>query len=123
MRRLAVQMVFEARGLPVEPGLLVADALDRVADDLLDLVARAGRPAVRVGELLFVIDAAAADLAAEDDPLGGDHRLAGDARLGILGQEQVDDGVADLVGDLVGMAFGNRFRGEQIIAAHRVRTS
>ena len=118
MRRLAVQMVLEAGRLPVEAFLLIADALDGVADDLLDLVAGAGRPAVRVLELLLVVDRAAADFAADDDPLRGDQRFAGDARLRVLGQEQVDDGVANLVGDLVGMAFGNRFGGEEIAAAH-----
>ena len=60
----------------------------------------------------------AADLAGQDDALGGRHRLAGDARLGVLGQEQVDDRVGNLVGDLVGMAFGNAFGREQIRAAH-----
>jgi hypothetical protein len=118
VRGLAVEVVFEARTLPVEAGLLIANALDRVADDLLDLVARARRPPVSVGELLLVIDAAAADLAAQHDALGGDHGFAGNPSFGILGQEQVDDGVADLVGDLVGMTLGNGFGREEVIAAH-----
>ena len=114
MRRLAVEMVLEAGGLPVEAVLLVADLLDDVADRLLDLVADARRPAVGVRILLLVIDALAADLAADDDALGRHQRLAGDPRLRVLADEQVDDGVGNLVGDLVGMAFGDRFGREEI---------
>ena len=88
VRRLAVEVVLEAGGLPVEALLLVTDPLHRVAHDLLDLVARAGRPAVRVLEPLLVDRPPAADFAADDDPLGRDQGLAGDARFGILGQEK-----------------------------------
>ena len=85
-------------------------------DGLLDLLADAGRPIA-----VLVHDPCAADLAGEDDAVGRRHRLAGDARLGVLGQEQVDDRVGNLVGDLVGMAFGNGFGREQIRAAHERR--
>ena len=77
---LAVQVVVEIGILPVEAVLLVADLLDDVARRLLDLV-DARRPCRRVHDAL-----AAADLAGEHDAVGGDQRLAGDARLGILGR-------------------------------------
>ena len=88
-------------------------SLHDAADGRLDLVAYAGRPIA-----LFVHDPLAADFAGEDDAIGGRQRLAGDARFGVLGQEQVDDGVADLVGDLVRMAFGNGFGREEVGVAH-----
>ena len=113
VRGLRMEVVGELKVLPMEAVLLIADALDDVADRLLDLFANAGRPIA-----VLVHDSVAADFAGDDDAVGGGHRLAGDARLGVLGQEQVDDGVADLVRDLVGMAFGNGFGREQIGAAH-----
>ena len=73
---------------------------------------------MRVLELFLVIDRAAADFPADDDPLGRHQGLAGDAGLGILADEIINQRVADLVGDLVGMAFGNRFGSEEIVAAH-----
>ncbi len=60
----------------------------------------------------------AAHLAGEHDAVGGDERLAGDACFRIAADEQVDDGIGDLVGDLVRMAFGHRFGGEEVVAAH-----
>src|SRR5208282_2912052 len=42
-------------------------------------------------------------------------RLERDARIGILGEVRVEDGVRDLVAHFVGMAFGDRLRGEQEI--------
>ena len=113
MRRLRVEVIGEVEAVPVEAVLLVADALHDAPHGLLDLLADAGRPIAG-----FVHDALAADLAGKDDAIGGGHRLAGDARLGVLGQEQVHDRVGNLVCDLVGMAFGNGFGGEQVRAAH-----
>jgi hypothetical protein len=43
---------------------------------------------------------------------GRQHCLDGDAAAGILPQQIVEDGIADLVGHLVRMTFGNRFRRE-----------
>ena len=119
MRGLAVEMVLEVRALPVEAVLLIADLLDGVADDLLDLVAHARRPAMRVSELLFVVRVLAADFAADHDALRRHQRLAGDARFRVLRQEQVHDRVGNLVGDLVGMALGHRFGREEIVGTHR----
>src|SRR5690606_23232620 len=52
------------------------------------------------------------DLTGQHHAIGGGQGLAGHARLGVLGQEQVDDGVRDAVRDLVGVSLGNAFRGE-----------
>ena len=57
--------------------------------------------------------AGAADLAGQDDAVGGDQRLAGHAGIGVGGQEGVQHRVGDPVGHLVGMAFGDALRGEQ----------
>ena len=65
-----------------------------------------------------------AHLAGDDDAVGGGQRLAGDADLpgvhaGLLGLaiDQIDDLVGDAVANLVRMAFGNGFAGEQVILA------
>ncbi len=100
--RLGVQQDLDLAVLPVEALLLVADVADGGAGEILDLAED------RVGP---------ANLAGDDDAVGGRQRLAGDARLGHGRQIGVDDGVGDAVADLVGMAFGDRFAGEQIIAA------
>jgi hypothetical protein len=38
--------------------------------------------------------------------------VVGVAELDVVGYERVEDGVRDLVADLVRMTFGNRFAGE-----------
>jgi hypothetical protein len=119
VRGLAVEVVFEAGRLPVKAVLLVADLLDHVAHGLLDLVAHARRPAVGVRILVQIEGALAADLAADDDALRGHQRLAGDARLRVLADEQVHHRIGNLVRDLVGVAFGHRLGGEDVVAAHR----
>jgi hypothetical protein len=67
------------------------------------------------GPLTVLEHALAANFACEDDELGGRQRLARDARFGILRQEQIDDGVGNLVGNLVRMSFGHGFRSEKVI--------
>ena len=47
------------------------------------------------------------DFAGNDHQAGGGQRLGGDAAVGILLQAGVQNGVGDLVGNLVGMAFGD----------------
>ena len=47
------------------------------------------------------------DLTGDDDEPGGDQRLAGNAPLGILRQNGVEDRVRDLVGDLIGVPLGD----------------
>ncbi len=84
----------DAAGIPVEHilGLVIADAVDGAADGGLD---------VHVGFGL--------DFAHHHDHPRGAEALAGNLGLGVLAEELVQDGVADLVGHFVGMAFGNGF--------------
>ena len=118
--RLAMQMVLELERLPVETFLLVADFAHGAANRLFDFVLCARSPAAIVGpiRIVLVVHRRAADLAGQDDALRRRHGFAGDARFRIFCQHQVDDGIADLVGNLVRMAFGNAFRREQVIGAH-----
>ena len=55
---------------------------------------------------------AGGDLTGHDAQPGGEQRLAGHAAGRIDGEDGVEDGVGHLVGDLVRMALGDRFRGE-----------
>ena len=55
-----------------------------------------------------------ADLAGDDDAVGGRQGFAGNARLGLSRQIGVDDGVGDAVANLVRVTLGNRLTGEQI---------
>ena len=48
-----------------------------------------------------------------DDETGRDQRLARDPRVRVVRENRVEDGVGDLVGDLVRMAFGDRLGGER----------
>ena len=118
MRRLRVEMVLEVQVLPVEAALLIADMLDRRAHRGLDFLERAGRP-VACG----IDHARAPHLARQHDEVGGGQRLARDARFGVLGEEQIDDRVRNLVGDLIGMPLRDRFAGEQIRATRHVERS
>ena len=104
---LAMQVIFEAELVPMEAILLITDSLDGRAHSRFDFGLRAGRPfSVHINTL-------AADFAREHDQLGGCQRFTGDARLRVFRQEQIDDGIRNLVGDFVRMAFGNRFAGKQ----------
>ena len=82
----------------VEPDLLevVADAADGVADRALD---------VEVG--------VRGDFADNHAEALGDGGLASHARVGILREHAVQDRVGDLVADLVGMTFSDRFGGQK----------
>ncbi len=76
----------------------------RVVPDLQDLLAHeCGDRRVRGG----------GHLAGDMDLPGGDQRLDGDPGGGVLAQEGVENGVTDLVCDLVGVALGHGLRGEQ----------
>ena len=96
--RLPVDRDDDAAGLEVEAvlGARVADLGDRLADDRANVDVGLGR-----------------DLAGDDDEAGGDQRLAGDAAVGVVGEDRVEDGVRDLIGDLVRMALGDRLRREE----------
>ena len=91
-----------SRLLPTEAGLVVADIVDRHAGEMRQQVGRDG-----VGP---------AGLAGEHHAVGGDQRLAGDARIGVGGEEGVQHRVAEPVGDLVGMALRDGLGGEQEFA-------
>ena len=81
----------------VEPvgGIRVADRLDGAPGDLLDVDVAPG-----------------GDLARDDAKARRQKRLAGDAPAGIDGENRVENGIRDLVRDLVRMPFGDRFGGE-----------
>ena len=70
------------------------------------------------GQLLVVDWRLGGDLAGDHDVAGLEQRLAGHPPLGIAGQDGVEDGVGDLVGHLVRMAFGHRLGGEEEVFLH-----
>ena len=97
-----MQMAGDLRLVPTEPGLVVADVVDRHAGEMGQQVGGDGsRPA---------------GLAGEHHAVGGDQRLAGDARVGIGREIRVQHRVAEPVGHLVGVTFGDGFGGEQELA-------
>ena len=73
-------------------GVGVADFLDRLPDDLLEIELGVGR-----------------DLASEDHMVALDQRLARHAAPGVLLETRVEDRVGDVIADLVGVTFGDRF--------------
>ena len=99
---LRVQMHGHIGMLPMKTFLLIADVADGHTGQMRQQFGRD-----RAG---------AAGFTGQDDAVGGDQRFTGDARIGVGGQERVQHRVADPVRDLVGVAFGNRFRGKQIFA-------
>src|SRR5215213_6672533 len=56
------------------------------------------------------------DLAGDHDQTRRNERLAGDASGAILRKDRVEDGVRNLVGYFIWMAFGYGFRSEEITA-------
>jgi hypothetical protein len=60
------------------------------------------------------------DFASHQAEPGGNEDFTGHAAVGILHQDRVQYSIADLVGDFVGMTFGNRFRGEEVSTHERV---
>ena len=98
---LPVERAHVVEGIPAEAllGAVVADVLHHGARNLLriDLLIAAGR-----------------DLAHVDDKIRAHHRLTTDMGLGIALHAGVEDCVGDLVRDLVGMPFRNRFGSENV---------
>src|SRR5436305_3604869 len=80
--------------------MIVASLLDGVANDVAHLNVGVGR-----------------DLADDERQSGGDGGLAGDPAERILGHDCVEDCVRDLVGGLVRVAFGDRLRVKEMVAA------
>src|SRR3546814_116987 len=94
MRGLTVEEVGEFGGFPMETLLLISNAFDRIPGRFFDFGL-----ACRCQFTIFGNEAAirAAHFPRQHDPVGGGERFAGDTRFGVLGKEQVDDGVADLI--------------------------
>ena len=69
-------------------------------------------------QFLKIDVAAGGDLAHDVDQTGGHAGLAGHAGVGVLGQDLIQDGVRDLVADLVGMPLGDGF-GCKKMSCHR----
>ena len=80
----------------------------------------------------MLVEQLAAAFAGDDDLVGRAQRFAaepgvhlavvGDAELDVVLDESVEDGVGNLVADLVRMAFGNRLAGEQIVCTCHCET-
>ncbi len=91
-------------GVVIEPpgGVRIADLPDCLADDVGDLDIGLG-----------------GDLAGDERDAGGQDRFARDPAALVLHHDRVQDAVGNLIRDLVGMTFGDRFRGEQeVMSAH-----
>ena len=81
--------------------MVVADVLDHIPHQL-------GDGDVGVG----------GDLTRHQHQARGQQRLAGHTAAGIILQGRVQHGVGDLIRHLVGMAFGDALRGEQMLVGH-----
>jgi len=111
--RLAMQQHLDVGAVIRKAVLVVADVPDHIAGDLGDQLTVDHRLAVDGAEQL------AAPLARDHDLVRGAKRLAaepgidqavvGDAELDVLLDEGVEDRIGNLIRDLVGMTFGNRF--------------
>ena len=88
----------EVAGLVVETlgGVVEADVLDGVTDDLL-----------------VVEDGLGGDFTEDHDHTGLEAGFAGDLGVGIFGEAGVEDGIRDLIGHLVGVTFSDVFGGEE----------
>ena len=101
--RLLADRDRDAAGRAVEAlgGGVVADPEDRPAHDGGDVgVGRRGH------------------LTGDVHQARGDHGLHRDPAAGVVGQERVEHGVADLVADLVGVALGDGLGGKQLAMLH-----
>jgi hypothetical protein len=87
-------------------GIRIADIDDRAADDFLEIDPRRRRY-----------------LASDDCHPRLDQCLAGNARLRVFGEDCVENGIGNLVGNFVGMPLGNGFRGEHEGVTHGIWSS
>jgi hypothetical protein len=92
-------LVVEALG-----GIIVADVLDGVADNLLVVELGLG-----------------ADLTKDHDHAGLGGRLASDLGERVLGQAGIEDGVRDLISDLVGVALTDGLGLEEAVSADKTK--
>jgi hypothetical protein len=95
---LAVDGRDHSAGVRVEAleGIVIADLVHRVANKGLEVDISLG-----------------GDLAGNDDQAGASERFAGNAAVGVLGQAGIENGIRDLVGNLVGVTLGHRLTGEK----------
>ena len=108
----------------------LVDALGDVATLLVDRHDHAARVAVEAVQRVVVTDAVddlagqlrnvdvgiGGDLTGDDAQPGGEQRLARHTTIRILGEDGVEDRVADLIGHLVGVTLGHAFGGERVVA-------
>ena len=96
---LAVDVGDDGTGVGIKAELCagVADICHHLADDLLEIHIAVG-----------------GDLAHDVHKAGGCTGLAGHAGIGVVGQNFVQNGIRDLVADLVGMSFGDGLRSKQV---------
>ena len=92
-------LVVEALG-----GIIVADVLDGVADNLLVVELGLG-----------------ADLTEDHDHAGLGGRLASDLGERVLGQAGIEDGVRDLISDLVGVALTDGLGLEEAVSTDKTK--
>ena len=94
VRRLLADGIQYGAGFPVKTYLraVIANVADGMAHDFFKVHPGAG-----------------SDFTGNDDHAGLDHGLNGNARLRVLLKNGVEDGVRDLVSDLVRVSFGDRF--------------
>ena len=110
---LAMEIAAVVGRFPVKAVLFVADVLDRGPDQRLE-----GLDQGLVAGFVVLLGGAGlggADFSGQDDAIGGDQGLAGDAGFRLSRQEGVDDGIADPVCNLVRVAFGHALAGEDVI--------
>jgi hypothetical protein len=107
--RLVVEAHLHFAGVWIDAGfgIAVADVAQHLAGN------RFGAVAHLVEEFL----ADGFELAGDHHQVVGHEGFAGDLGLGLFGQKGIEDGVGNLVGDLVRVAFGNGLGGKQM-AAH-----
>jgi len=96
--RLLFESDKDVAGLVVESlrGVIIADVLDRVTDDLL-----------------VVDDSLGSDFTADEDHASLGNRFAGNFGVGILLEMGVQDGVGHLITDLVRVTFSDRLGSEE----------
>ena len=100
---LLVQRYQDRTGVAIEAsgGTVIADLDQLLTDDRRNIELGSG-----------------ADLAHDENHASGAAHLTGNTTVGVLSQNCVQHGIGDLVTHLVGMAFGNGFRGKQSFHNH-----